>query len=202
MINQYLSLEQEQREIKANNNTDDREKHLPKVASIVPNKTEKTQVLLETRSKIKYNFRQPHPLLRFVTEETVAFLFAIDVEQIYRIECWQHVVYIHAEGVSRFVSYGDFPPVITAEKPDRRDFIYWRKRWVKKFKRIIAPEFWVKFYTQKFIEARSQEELREWGELIAILNFVFKNTNIERLRENYAYQRFLKLNKNKSKVKY
>ncbi len=109
-------------------------------------RTEKIETQSNQRSKIKYNFRRPHQLLRFVTEETVAFLFKITVEQIYRIECWQHVVYVHAKGVSRFVSYADFPPVITAEKPDPKDFIYWRKRWVKKFKRIVAPEFWVSFY--------------------------------------------------------
>ncbi|MGF1487257.1 MAG: hypothetical protein ACFBSE_09110 [Prochloraceae cyanobacterium] len=39
----------------------------------------------DRESKIKYNFRKPHPLLRFVSEETVAFLFAIDVEQIYEM---------------------------------------------------------------------------------------------------------------------
>ncbi|MDJ0724395.1 MAG: hypothetical protein QNJ38_04720 [Prochloraceae cyanobacterium] len=150
------------------------------------------QESVTTKSKIKYNFRKPHPLLRFVTEETVAFLFAIEVEKIYRIECWQHVVYVHAEGVSRFVSYGDFPPVIAVETPDPREFIYWRKRWVKISKRRVVPEFWVRFYTQKFVEARSQEQLRAWGELIAIFKLYFEKANLERLRENYSYQRFLK----------
>ncbi|MGF1486617.1 MAG: hypothetical protein ACFBSE_05835 [Prochloraceae cyanobacterium] len=148
-------------------------------------RTEKIETQSNQRSKIKYNFRRPHQLLRFVTEETVAFLFKITVEQIYRIECWQHVVYVHAKGVSRFVSYADFPPVITAEKPDPKDFIYWRKRWVKKFKRIVAPEFWVSFYTNKFVEVESQEELKKWGILIAILKFVFKKTNIKELQANY-----------------
>jgi len=157
---------------------------------MIPNPAEKTQV--NSNSKILYNFRKAHALLRFVTQETVAFLFAIEVEQIYRIECWQHVVYVHAEGVSRFVSYADFPPVIAKEKPQKKDFIYWRKRWVKKTKTRKAPEFWVKFYTQKFVEARSIEQLKEWGNLIAIVKFVFEQVNIDRLRENYAYQRFLK----------
>ena len=124
---------------------------------MISNQREKEQV--SGRSKIKYNFCEPHHLLRFVTEKTVAFLFEIEIEQIYRIECWQHVVYIHAEGVSRFVSYGDFPPVIEVEEPDRADFIYWRKRWRKKWKTKKAPEFWVKFYTQKFKEAVSVEKL-------------------------------------------
>ncbi|MDJ0716410.1 MAG: hypothetical protein QNJ54_19735 [Prochloraceae cyanobacterium] len=176
MFDMYLSVAQEQRELQACPNANE---HLKNTQG----------------SKIKYKFRQAHPLLRFVTEETVAFLFAIDVKQIYRIECWQHVVYVHAEGVSRFVSYGDFPPVITTEKPESKDFIYWRKRWVKKSKQRKAPEFWVRFYTQKFIEARSLEQLREWGNLIAVFKFLFEKANIERLRENYSYQRFLKLGK-------
>ena len=155
--------------------------------------TKKAPVIRERRAIIEHKFSKAHPLLRFVTTETVAFLFKIEVEQIYRIECWPHVVYVHAEGVSRFVSYGDFPPVIAVDWPDEKDFLYWRKRWIKKWRAEKAPEFWIKFYTQKFIEARSEEKLREWGYLIARVKFCFEEANIERLRENYSYQRFLKL---------
>jgi len=162
MVNQYLCFEQEQQES-------------------VPVKRERD-------SKIKYNFRRSHPLLRFVTEQTVAFLFNIEIEQIYRIECWQHVVYVHGEGVSRFVSYSDFPPIITAAKPNPKDFVYWCKRWVKVSKRRKAPKFWTKFYTQKFIEARSREKLREWGNLIAICKFCFEEAEIKSLRKSYVFQ--------------
>ncbi len=103
------------------------------------------------------------------------------------------MVYVHGEGVSRFVSYADFPPVIETQKPDEKEFSRWQKRWHKQSKTKIASEFWVKFYTQKFIEAKSQYELRQWGELIAVVKFLFEEVNIERLRENYSYQRFLKL---------
>ena len=196
MFKNYPSSEQHNKQVSVLNAPEitTSSKNLLKVARILAYGTEKTQARLERRAKIVHNFKQPHPLLRFVTEETVAFLFNIAVEQIYRIECWQHVVYVHAKGVSRFVSYADFPPVITAEKPNPRDFIYWRKRWVKKTKQRKAPEFWVRFYTQKFIEAKSLDRLREWGELIAVFKFIFNKANIQRLRENYAYQRFLKLN--------
>ena len=186
MIKQYRDKEQEQRQLEANNNAQE------------CLKTEKAQV--DRRSKIKYNFRKPHPLIRFVTEETVAFLFAIDIEQIYRIECWQHIVYVHAEGISRFVSYADFPPVLAVEKPGKRDFVYWRRRWVKKWKKTIAPEFWVKFYTNKFIEAESIEQVTEWRNLIGSFNFCFEETNIQRLRENYLYQVFLKSNSSENKI--
>lgn len=158
-------------------------KNSSKVASTVADRTK--------RAKIIHDFDRPHPLLRFVTAETVAFLFSISVEQIYRIECWEHIVYVHAEGVSRFVSYADFPPVISTEKANRKDFIYWRKRWAKKFKQKEAPEFWVKFYTQKFVEAKSIYKLRKWGKLIATFKFIFESANIQRLRENYSYQMFL-----------
>jgi len=177
MIDQNEGQEQEQGQLEAKQNNQE---------------CLKNTETADRESKIKYNFRRPHPLLRFVSEETVAFLFAIDVEQIYRIECWQHVVYVHAKGVSRFVSYADFPPVVAAEKPNPKDFIYWRKRWVKKWKKTIAPEFWVKFYTQKLIEASSAEQLLKWGKLILVFKYCFDRANIKHLRENYAHQRLLK----------
>ncbi|MGF1489374.1 MAG: hypothetical protein ACFBSE_19975 [Prochloraceae cyanobacterium] len=178
MIDRDLESRQEQEKIQADSNGSQQLENLQN---------------LEKRAKISHKFRTAPPLLRFVNTETVAFLFNIRVEQIYRIECWQHVVYVHGEGVSRFVSYADFPPVIETQKPDEKEFSRWQKRWHKQSKTKIASEFWVKFYTQKFIEAKSQYELRQWGELIAVVKFLFEEVNIERLRENYSYQRFLKL---------
>jgi len=174
MINQDREQKQEQSKISANKNVSKRLK------------------TIKRSTIIEHKFKEVPPLLRFVTRETVAFLFNIQLEQIYRVECWQHVVYVHAEGVSRFVSYADFPPVIETQKPDRAEFKRWEKRWYKISKKKIAPEFWVKFYTQKFIEAKSQDELKQWGELIAVVKLIFKMADIERLRENYSYQRFLK----------
>ena len=178
MINQYLELKQEQREIQANSDRD--------------GQFENPQQILKTPI-ISHQFKQAPILLRFVTVETVAFLFNIEVEQIHRIECWQHVVYVHAEGISRFVSYADFPPVIGKQKPDEKEFKRWRKRWYDKSKRKIAPESWVKFYTKKFTQAKSIYKLREWGELIAVFKSLFESIDLERLREDYRYQKFLKL---------
>lgn len=178
MIKQYLELEQEQREVQANRNPDGQ---LEK-----PQQVEKTPI-------ISYKFREEPILLRFVTIETVAFLFKIEVEQIHRIECWQYVVYVHAEGISRFVSYADFPPVIGTQKPDDKEFTRWQQRWEKKYEVENAPEFWVKFYARKFAEATSIYQLREWGELIAVFKHLFEEIDLERLREDYRYQKFFKL---------
>jgi len=60
-------------------------------------------------SKINHKSPVLHPLVRFVTEETAALLFNLKPEEIYRIDCWRHVVYVHGKGVSKFVSYADFP---------------------------------------------------------------------------------------------
>jgi len=177
MINQYLELKQEQGEIETNGNPD--------------SQLENHQQVLKTPIII-HKFKQAPILLRFVTVETVAFLFNIEIEQIYRVECWQHVVYVHAKGVSRFVSYADFPPVIGKQKPDNAEIKRWRKRWHNKSKKTIAPEFWIKFYTKKFTEAKSIYKLREWGELIAVFKDLFQGIDLERLREDYRYQKFLK----------
>src|SRR6476469_8533299 len=59
-------------------------------------------------SKIIHKSSIVNPRSRFVTEETVALLFNISPEQIYRIDCCHNVVYVHAKGLSRFVSSADF----------------------------------------------------------------------------------------------
>jgi hypothetical protein len=66
-------------------------------------------------SKIHHKSSVLHPLVRFVTEETAAMLFNLKPDEIYRIDCWQHVVYVHGKGVSKFVSYADFPPILGVE---------------------------------------------------------------------------------------
>ncbi|WP_293024134.1 MULTISPECIES: hypothetical protein [unclassified Moorena] len=63
-----------------------------------------------------------------VTENTVALFFNIQPEEIYRIDCWQHVVYVHAKGVSQFVSYADFPPILGVDPPKTGDYDRWLKR--------------------------------------------------------------------------
>ncbi|HAZ45331.1 MAG TPA: hypothetical protein DCZ55_12935, partial [Cyanobacteria bacterium UBA11371] len=56
-----------------------------------------------------------HRLARFVTKATAALLFNLKPEQIKRVECWRYVVYVNGEGVSQFVSYADFPPIVGVE---------------------------------------------------------------------------------------
>ncbi len=109
MFDTYLSLPQEKRELQVRKNAEESPAQTqsvsfsnnPKVFNITSTQTKKTE--LKRNPIIKHNFRHAHPLLRFVTKETVAFLFKIEVEQIYRIECWQHVVYVHAEGVNNML---------------------------------------------------------------------------------------------------
>ena len=76
-------------------------------------------------SKIIHKSPILHPLARFVTEETVALLFNIAVDEIYRIECCRYMVYVHAKGISRFVSYADFPPIVGVNTIALQDFGRW-----------------------------------------------------------------------------
>ena len=99
-----------------------------------------------------------HRLSRFVTKEAIARLLKIKVEQIYRFECWAHILYVHAKGMSRFVSYADFPPVVGVESPSGLDFGYWKRRMASQKERY-APDFWVDFYGDKFHQAVSVAEL-------------------------------------------
>jgi hypothetical protein len=72
-----------------------------------------------------------NPLIRFVTEESVALLLKIPVSEIKDIRCWRHVILVIAKHLVRFVSYADLPPVVEAEPPNNQDFMTWRKRWKK-----------------------------------------------------------------------
>ena len=136
-------------------------------------------------SKILHKSPVLHPLARFVTEETVALLFNISVDEIYRIDCYRHVVYVHAKGISRFVSYADFPPLVGVTLPNTQDFWRWRKRWKGK----IAPEFWVKFYTYQFKNASSIEHLQEWGILVGKIKSEFSQQILQQLRDVYGKEK-------------
>lgn len=129
-------------------------------------------------------------LSRFVTKEAIARLLKIKVEQIYRFECWAHILYVHAEGMSRFVSYGDFPPVVGVEAPSGLDFGYWKRR-MASLKERYAPDFWVDFYADKFREAVSVAELLEWGELVGVIKLMLSAIALESLRKVYAQEKHL-----------
>lgn len=80
-----------------------------------------------------------------------ALLLNRDPEEIYRIDCWQHMIHVVRKGISRFVSYADLPPVLGVESPTQLDMYRWRKRCVAQ-KQKHAPKFWVDFYVQKFMQ--------------------------------------------------
>ncbi|XZO04059.1 MAG: hypothetical protein ACM65L_10200 [Microcoleus sp.] len=129
-------------------------------------------------------------LSRFVTKESIARLLKIKVEQIYRFECWAHILYVHAQGMSRFVSYADLPPVVGVESPSGLDFGYWKRR-MASLKERYAPNFWVEFYADKFREAVSVAELLEWGELVGVVKLMLSRIAVESLRKVYAQEKYL-----------
>ncbi|MEG4166959.1 MULTISPECIES: hypothetical protein [unclassified Microcoleus] len=88
--------------------------------------------------------KQINPLARFVTKEAVAKVLKVKPEQIRDIRCWAYVIQVVGVGISRFVSYGDMPPILGVEPPTLQDCIRWRKRWRSSQHR--APIFWVDFY--------------------------------------------------------
>ncbi|HAJ63172.1 MAG TPA: hypothetical protein DCP31_31350 [Cyanobacteria bacterium UBA8543] len=142
-------------------------------------------------SKINHKSGIPHPLVRFVTEETVALLFNLELEEIYRIDCWRHVVYVHGKGVSKFVSYADFPPILGVEAPTPSDFVRWRKRWKNRWKRQVAPEFWEKLYSHYFNQASTEAQLVAWGKLVAVIKSVLPIAAVQHLRDAYKYEKHL-----------
>jgi len=153
--------------------------------------TPKAKTPVISVSKINHKSGVLHPLVRFVTEETAALLFNLDPEEIYRIDCWRHVVYVHGKGVSKFVSYADFPPILEVEAPTHQDFVRWRKRWKNRWKISQAPEFWTKFYKQQFKHASTEANLLSWGKLVAVVKSVLSVAAVEQLREAYRYEKDL-----------
>lgn len=143
-----------------------------------------------TQSKINHKSGNLHPLVRFVTEETVALLFNLQPEEIYRIDCWRHVIYVHGKGVSKFVSYADLPPHIDVETPTKQDFVRWRKRWRNRWKTNFAPEFWTKFYRYQFNHAMTESKLLNWGKFVAILKSALSVSAVQQLREAYKQEKY------------
>lgn len=146
--------------------------------------------LVIRESKIIHKSPILHPLARFVTEDTAALLFNIDPEHIYKVTCWRHVVHVHGKGLSRFVSYADFPPVLGVEAPTEQDLVRWRKRWKTKDKSKHAPEFWQKFFANKFKQARSVVKLVEWGKLVATIKSALCASALQHLREVYKHEKY------------
>lgn len=143
-------------------------------------------------SKIVHKSLTPHPLARFVTEEAICLMFHIGFDDIYTVECWRYVVYVHAKGISTFVSYADFPPTVGVQPPSTLDFIKWRRRWRKQHDaahRKQAPEWWEEFFIREFWQAPSESVLQNWGELVGRIKFVFSEDSLVKLRRHYRLEK-------------
>jgi hypothetical protein len=145
-------------------------------------------------SKIVHKSPIIHPTARFVTEEAVSLMFNISLEDIYTVECWRFIVYIHGKGVSKFVSYADFPPIVGVEPPTVLEMVKWRKRWRKQLDashKKQAPQWWADFFAHEFLQALSEAILYSWGQLIALIKFAFDEETLQQLRENYRQDKVL-----------
>jgi hypothetical protein len=131
--------------------------------------------------KINYKSLKLHPLARFVTEETIGLMFNLKEEEIYRIDCWQYVVYLHGKGISTFISYADFPPFIGVSQPQKADISLWKQRWRRKSKSKYAPPFWTEFYLHKLPTILSATNLGEWENLLSHLKPVLSDLALQKL---------------------
>jgi len=145
-------------------------------------------------STSQLNSNPLHRLARFVTKKAAAIMFDLEEEEIYLVERWANIVYVHGKGVSRFVSYADFPPTVEVAPPNEKDFAFWRKRWKKRQQveqKKQAPPFWVQFFAQQFHHASSVEVLHNWGSLIGLIKFAFGEATLQKLRESYRYEKIV-----------
>ncbi len=129
-----------------------------------------------------------HPLARFVTIESVALILKVPGEKIREIRCWARVILVVGQGLSKFVSYADLPPVVEATPPTIKDFNYWRKRRLK-LKVKQAPETWGQFYALKLGECLDTEELASWGKLLGVIKTVLAESVLTALRTIYVREK-------------
>ena len=154
----------------------------------------KPRKLVIKASKISYKSSEIHPLARFVTEEAVCLKFKIKFEDIYVVECWQYVVYVHGKGLSKFVSYADFPPVIGVAPPTTSEMTKWRRRWLKQHNFINskqAPRWWAQFFAVQFNQSIAETVLYNWGKLINSIRFAFNEEILQKLRNCYRHNKEL-----------
>ncbi len=139
-------------------------------------------------STLRRNSNPFHRLARFVSKQAAAIMFNLAVDEIYSVERWANIVYVHGLGVSRFVSYADFPPTLGVTPPTDKDFALWRRRWKQRQRqqqKRQAPPFWIEFFAQQFHQSPSVEVLYNWGRLIGEIKFVFSEDTLQKLRESY-----------------
>ncbi len=142
-------------------------------------------------SKIVHKSRTINPLARFVTEEAVCLMLNIKPENIYVVECWRYMVYVHGKGVSKFVSYADFPPILGVRPPTPAETAKWRRRWRKNFNpeyRKQAPKWWANFFADEVSQAASEPTLKSWSDLIESIKFAFNEESWEILQKNSQKQ--------------
>ena len=128
-----------------------------------------------------------HHLARFVTKEAIALLLNLKPHEIYRIDCWRHVIHVVGKGVSTFVSYADLPPILGVEPPSPQDFLCWRKRWKKNKNK--APKFWAHFYAKKFQTVSTLLEMYSWGELVGVIKCALSESAVQWLRSVYFQEK-------------
>lgn len=138
-------------------------------------------------STLRRNSNPLHRLARFVSKQAAAIMFNLAVDEIYSVERWANIVYVHGLGVSRFVSYADFPPRIEVAPPTDKDFALWRRRWKRQRQqqKRQAPPFWLQFFAHQFHQSPSAEVLHNWGRLIGEIKFAFGEDTLQKLRERY-----------------
>jgi hypothetical protein len=145
-------------------------------------------------STLQRNSNPLHRLARFVSKQAAAMMFNLKADDIYSIEHWANIVYVRGKGVSRFVSYADFPPTLGVAPPTEKDFAFWRRRWKQRQKQQQqkqAPPFWTEFFAHQFHQSTSVEVLHNWGELIGAIKFAFGEDTLQHLRENYFQEKML-----------
>lgn len=145
-------------------------------------------------SKIVHKSLISHQLSRFVTEEAICLMYRISLQDIYVVECWRYVVYVHAQGVSKFVSYADFPPILGVTPPTTTNFIKWRKRWRQQHDyayRKQAPQWWAEFFAQEFRQATSESVLYGWSKLLGLITFAFTEDTWQTLQASYYQEKLL-----------
>ncbi len=148
-------------------------------------------------SRLQRNSNPFHRLARFVSKQAAAVMFNLEADEIYSVERWANIVYVHGLGVSRFVSYADFPPRIGVAPPTDKDFALWRRRWKQRQRqqqKRQAPSFWIEFFAHQFDQSPSVEILHNWGRLIGEIKFAFREDMLQKLREGYRQKQLAVVN--------
>ena len=145
-------------------------------------------------STLRRNSNPLHRLARFVSKQAAATMFNLAADEIYSVERWANIVYVHGLGVSRFVSYADFPPILGVAPPTDKDFALWRRRWKQRQRqqqKRQAPPFWVQFFADQFLQSPSAKILHNWGRLIGEIKFAFDEDTLQKLRESYRQKQLV-----------